>query len=202
MCWGALRDSEGLPVWWGSLGELSKGSLSSLKYHPLLIFSFKILSSDSIRRFPPEKQKHEDLTLSLYFPDLCIYFLCNLNFPLPCQPTKALQEVVLLRKRGAGSTQNRGPVHWERLPVVQESSTTRTQLQIVLPDLNLHAIKHTLKEPTEERKLGHSNDTWCLYGHAEKPVAIFRFKERHCCIVHLDLWFVPWNAAERLVPHT
>lgn len=95
-------------MWWGSLGELSKGSLSSLKYHPLLIFSFKILSSDSIRRFPPEKQKHEDLTLSLYFPDLCIYSLCNLNFPLPCQPTKALQEVVLLRKRGAGSTQNRG----------------------------------------------------------------------------------------------
>lgn len=139
------------PLWWGSIRVLSKGSLSQPKYHPFLIFSFKIPLSDSSCHFLPERQKHEDLTLNLYFPDLCIYFLRNLNFPLPC---KHLKELLDLHFSGSFSWESivlatpkaEALVNWERrLPIVQESWTNGTQLRIVLPDLNSHAIKYTLK---------------------------------------------------------
>lgn len=138
--------------------------LSNSIDHHLLIFSFKILLSDSSCHFLPKKQKHEDLTLNLHFPDLCIYFLCNLTFALPFKHMKELLDLCLSSLFSWESTVLSAPktealLNWERrLPIVQEILTNGTQLQIVLPDFNLHEIKYTLKLPTEEWKLDHGND--------------------------------------------
>lgn len=151
--------------------------MSQLKYHPLLIFSFKIPLSDPSCCFLPEKWKHEDFTLNPYFPDLCTYFLCNLDFPLPVSSWRSC----LTLPYSGSFWESTGLVvpdtetlasEGRRLSAVQEVLTngnaiTKCSSRSEFAYNKIHTNgTHWIMKARSLARCRSGPNTWCLYCHA------------------------------------